>query len=69
MISQPSCVPPRCLTASYSKMAALTLTFSESSLPNMGILICASAACRHTSVSPVASVPITVAVPRRMSVS
>ena len=58
-----------CLTASNKSMAALTDTFKESSAPSIGIRICASAAWRHTSVSPVASVPITKAVAPRISVS
>ena len=43
-------------------MAALTETLSESNLPNIGIRICASADSRHWLVSPVDSVPITIAV-------
>ena len=52
----------RCLTASYRSMAALTDTFSESSLPSMGMRIWLVAALRHMSVRPVDSVPITMAV-------
>ena len=58
-----------CLTASKSRMAALTDTLSESSCPFMGMRMCASAASRHVSVSPVASVPMTIAVAWVMSVS
>ncbi len=56
-------------TASNSKMAALTDTLSESSRPRIGMRMCASAASRHTCVRPVDSVPITMAVPRCMSVA
>ena len=56
-------------TASISKMAALTDTLSESSRPRIGMRMCASAASRHTCVRPVDSVPITMAVPRCMSVA
>ena len=58
-----------CRTASNIRMAALTLTFSESIAPSMGMRMWAFAACRHASVSPVASVPITMAVGAVMSVS
>ena len=59
----------RCLTASKSSMAALTDTLRESSAPSIGIRMCSSAASRHKSVSPVDSVPITIAVLRVMSES
>ena len=58
-----------CLTASKSSTAALTDTLRESRMPSIGMRICASAALRQMSVSPVASVPITIAVPHRISVS
>ena len=58
-----------CLTASNMRMAADTETFRESSLPSIGIFMWASAAFLHTFVSPVASVPMTMAVPPFMSVS
>ena len=58
-----------CLTASNSKMAVDTETFKESRRPNIGMRICASAAVRHVDDSPVDSVPMTIAVPQRMSVS
>ena len=64
--SVPHCL---CLTASYSRMAALTDTFSESATPSIGMRMWAVAARRHWSVRPVASVPITIAVGRRISVS
>ena len=63
------CSTVLCLTASYSRIAALTDTLSESSLPSIGMRICASAAWRHTSVRPVASVPITIAVAPVIAVS
>ena len=50
-------------------MAALTDTFRESILPSIGILMWASAAFLHTSLRPVDSVPITMAVPHFISVS
>lgn len=56
-------------TASKSSMAALTETLRESRRPSMGMRMCASAASRQTSVRPVDSVPITMAVPCRMGVS
>ena len=59
----------RCLTASNIRIAAETDTLRESRRPSIGILICASAAFLHASVSPVASVPMTMAVPPFMSVS
>lgn len=58
-----------CLTASKRSMAALTDTLSESRRPFMGMRMCASAALRQASVSPVASVPMTMAVACVMSVS
>ena len=62
-------IPLLCLTASYTNIADDTLTFSESSRPSIGIRMCAVAARRHCSVSPVDSVPMTIAVPTRMSTS
>lgn len=56
-------------TASKRRIAALTDTLSESSCPFIGMRMWASAAWRQGSVRPVASVPMTKAVPRRMSVS
>ena len=58
-----------CLTASKSSTAALTDTLSESRMPSIGMRMWASAALRQMSVRPVASVPITIAVPHLMSVS
>ena len=58
-----------CLTASYRRMAVLTETLSESTVPSMGMRMWASAAWRQGWVSPVASVPMTMATGRRMSVS
>lgn len=58
-----------CLTASKSNTAALTDTLSESRMPSIGMRMWASAALRQMSVRPVASVPITIAVPHLMSVS
>ena len=57
----------RCLTASNNRIAALTETLRESSRPSMGMRMWASAASLHISVSPVDSVPITIAVGRLMS--
>ena len=45
------------------RIAAETDTLRESSFPSIGMRICASAACLHLSDRPVASVPITIAVP------
>ena len=56
-------------TASNSKIAAETDTLSESKRPNIGMRMWAVAAARHCSVSPVDSVPMTMAVGPRMSVS
>ena len=64
-----SYIPCRWRTASKRRMAALTETFRESSLPSMGIRIWASAASRHCEVRPVDSVPITMAVGAVMSVA
>ena len=50
-------------------MAALTLTFSESSLPSIGMRMWAEAASRQALPRPVASVPITSAVAPVMSLS
>ena len=58
-----------CLTASKSSTAALTDTLSESRMPSIGMRMWASADLRQMSVRPVASVPITIAVPHLMSVS
>lgn len=58
-----------CLTASKSSTPALTDTLSESRMPSIGMRMWASAALRQMSVRPVASVPITIAVPHLMSVS
>ena len=59
----------RCLTASNIRIAADTDTLRESSFPSIGIFIWASATFLHASVRPVASVPMTIAVPPFMSVS
>ncbi len=61
--------PFLCLRASKSRIAALTDTLRESSLPRIGIRMCLSAASLHKLLSPVDSVPTTMAVPQVISVS
>lgn len=56
-------------TASKSSMAALTDALRESTVPDIGILMWASADLRQESESPLDSAPITIAVPVFMSVS
>ena len=52
----------RCLLASKIRIAPETETFKESIFPSMGIFITSSAWLSHFSLSPVSSVPRTIAV-------